>query len=355
MATVATRYWHALDDGRVQCDLCPRACKLRPGQRGLCYIRARRADQIVLTAYGRCSGLCVDPIEKKPLFHFLPGTAVLSFGTAGCNLACRFCQNWELSKATTDDVLAFDAEPDAIAETAAELRCRSVAFTYNDPVPFHEYALDVAASCRAVGIRTVAVTAGYVEPAPRAEFYSLIDAANVDLKSFADDTYRRLCGGRLGPVLDTLEYLVADTDVWIEVTTLIIPGINDTPSEIASIAGWMARHLGPDVPLHLSAFHPAYRMRDRPATPLGALRASAAIARDEGLRFVYTGNVTDPSGHTTRCPVCATPVIGRDGYRITGWAIGDGACRRCGTAVPGVFENGPGSSQGRRNVAPAGA
>jgi pyruvate formate lyase activating enzyme len=266
MTTVATRYWHVRDDGRLQCDLCPRRCKLREGQRGLCYVRTRQSDRIVLAAYGRCSGFCLDPIEKKPLFHFLPGTAVLSFGTAGCNLACRFCQNWELSKARSDDVLAVEAAPDAIASAAHDLECPSVAFTYNDPVPFHEYAVDVAEACRSRGIRAVSVTAGYVEPAPRAEFYSVIDAANVDLKSFSDDTYRHVCGGRLGPVLDTLEYLATETSVWLEVTTLLIPGVNDSPREIAAIAGWIAPPTGcatcrPPRPARCTPHRPS------PATP----------------------------------------------------------------------------------------
>jgi pyruvate formate lyase activating enzyme len=299
-------------------------------------VRARHGGEIVLTTYGRCSGLCIDPIEKKPLYHFLPGSSVLSFGTAGCNLACRFCQNWELSKARSDELLSVDADPEAISVAAADTGCQSVAFTYNDPVPFHEYAIDVAAACRDRGIRSVAVTAGYVRPQPRAEFYSVIDAANVDLKSFSDETYRRLCGGRLGPVLDTLGYLVAETQVWVEITTLVIPGVNDTPEEIAAIAGWIASHLGEGVPLHLSAFRPAYRMRNRPATPPETVRASAAVARDAGLRFVYTGNI--PDAQTTHCPECRTPLIGRHGYRVTRYALLGGACRRCGASLPGVFD-----------------
>ncbi len=196
---VATRYWHRLDDGRVQCDLCPRFCKLNPGQRGLCFVRAHRDNRIVLTTYGRSSGFCVDPIEKKPLNHFLPGTPVLSFGTAGCNLACRFCQNWDISKAREEDALADRASPEVIARRVLELGCRSVAFTYNDPVVFHEYAIDVATACRAVGVKTVAVTAGYVTAEPRAEFYAHIDAANVDLKGFTEEFYRTACIGHLAP------------------------------------------------------------------------------------------------------------------------------------------------------------
>ena len=223
-SVVPTNHWHALKDGRVQCDVCPRACKLHEGQRGLCFVRARKKDQIVLTTYGRSSGYCVDPIEKKPLNHFLPGTPVLSFGTAGCNLACRFCQNWDISKSREIDTLADAASPEAIARAAGELGCRSVAFTYNDPVIFMEYAIDVAQACRESGVKSVAVTAGYMNEAPRVEFYRHMDAANVDLKGFDENFYRKLCAGELRPVLDTLLHLRHETDVWFEITNLIIPG-----------------------------------------------------------------------------------------------------------------------------------
>ena len=229
--TVPTKYWHQLDDGRLQCDLCPRECKLRDGQRGVCFVRAREDDGVVLTTYGRSSGFCVDPIEKKPLNHFLPGSSVFSFGTAGCNLACRFCQNWDISKSKEIDTLADEASPETIARAAADLGCRSVAFTYNDPTIFMEYAIDVADACHDLGIKTVAVTAGYISPEPRAEFYRHLDAANVDLKGFTEDFYKHTCGAELGAVLDTLEYL-ADTDVWVELTTLLIPGMNDSDDEL---------------------------------------------------------------------------------------------------------------------------
>ena len=230
--TVPGRYWRRLDDGRIQCDLCPRFCRLRDGQRGLCFVRARQGDQMVLTTYGRSSGYCVDPIEKKPLNHFLPGTPVLSFGTAGCNLACKFCQNWDISKSREIHTLADRADPETIAEAAEGLGCRSVAFTYNDPVIFLEYAVDVAAACRERGIKTVAVTAGEICEEPRAEFFAAMDAANVDLKAFTDRFYRKICGARLEPVLDTLRYLRHETDVWFELTTLLIPGENDSPEEL---------------------------------------------------------------------------------------------------------------------------
>ena len=346
---VATKYWHALDDGRVQCDLCPRLCKLHEGQRGLCFVRACRDGRIVLTTYGRSSGFCVDPIEKKPLNHFLPGTAVLSFGTAGCNLACRFCQNWDISKSREIDVLADRATPETIARAAKDLGCRSVAFTYNDPIVFHEYAIDVAAACRAVGVRTVAVTAGYVNPAPREEFFRQMDAANVDLKAFTEDFYRRVCAGHLQPVLDTLVYLKRGTGVWVEITTLLIPGANDSDAEIERLTGWVADRLGPDVPMHFTAFHPDWKMRDTPPTPAATLRRARAIARRNGVRYAYTGNVHDPAGAATHCHGCGGVVVGRDRYEVTAWNLGpDGRCRGCGTPCAGVFEGAAGHWGSRR-------
>ena len=245
--TIPTKYWHQLDDGRVQCDVCPRACKLRDGQRGVCFVRARQViddvDGIVLTTYGRSSGFCVDPIEKKPLNHFLPGSSVFSFGTAGCNLACRFCQNWDISKSKAIDTLADQASPETIARTAHELGCRSVAFTYNDPTIFLEYAIDVAEACHELGIKAVAVTAGYICPEPRRDFYRHLDAANVDLKAFTEDFYRHTAAADLGAVLETLEYL-HETDVWFELTTLLIPGYNDSDAELHEMTQWVVEHLG---------------------------------------------------------------------------------------------------------------
>ena len=347
--TVPTRYWHRLDDGRLQCDLCPRACKLRDGQRGVCFVRGRIGDEVVLASYGRSSGFCVDPIEKKPLNHFLPGTAVLSFGTAGCNLACRFCQNWDISKSKETDTLADAASPQALAAAAAELGCRSVAFTYNDPVIFHEYAIDVADACRAAGIKAVAVTAGYVCPEPRAEFYAHMDAANVDLKAFTDEVYRHTCGGDLGAVLDTLRYLRHETTVWFEITTLVIPGLNDSDAELDAETRWIAEELGPDVPLHFTAFHPDYRLLDRPPTPATTLRRARHLALANGLRYVYTGNISDPEGGGTVCPTCRSVVIGRDWYQLSRYRLtGDGRCEACGTAIAGVFDRSPGNWGPRR-------
>ena len=348
-SVVSTAYWHRLEDGRIQCDLCPRECKLREGQRGLCYVRARIDDEIVLTTYGRSSGFCVDPIEKKPLNHFLPGSAVLSFGTAGCNLACRFCQNWDISKAKQYDVLADEASPSTVATVAEDLECASVAFTYNDPVIFHEYAIDVADAARARGVKTVAVTAGYVNPEPMREFYAHMDAANIDLKAFTEEFYHRTCAGALAPVLETLEYVRHETDVWLELTTLLIPGLNDSTEEIDAMTRWVVEHLGDDVPHHFTAFHPDFKMRDRPATPAATLTRARTIAMENGERYVYTGNVHDAEGQTTFCHDCGAVLIERDWYRLGAWGLdANGACGRCGTVCAGVFGAEPGTWGARR-------
>ena len=335
------RYWHVLEDGRIQCDVCPRYCKLHEGQRGLCFVRARQGDQMVLTTYGRSSGFCIDPIEKKPLNHFLPGTPVLSFGTAGCNLTCKFCQNWDISKARDFDRIQDLASPEAIAEAAVRSGCRSVAFTYNDPVIFLEYAVDVAQACRERGIKTVAVSAGYISPEPRIEFFRHMDAANIDLKGFTEDFYKNLCSGKLAPVLETLEYLKHETNVWFEITTLLIPGENDSAAEIEAESAWMMDQLGPDVPLHFTAFHPDWKMTDRPPTPPQTLRMARQIAMNAGLHYVYTGNVHDPAGQTTHCHGCGAVLIGRDWYDITAWNLSaDGRCAACGRAATVCLKHG---------------
>ncbi len=337
------RYWHALEDGRIQCDLCPRYCKLREGQRGLCFVRARENDQVVLTTYGRSSGFCVDPIEKKPLNHFLPGTPILSFGTAGCNLTCKFCQNWDISKSREFDRLQDRASPETIAAAAAKLGCRSVAFTYNDPVIFLEYAVDVAEACHARGIKTVAVTAGYVCDEPRVEFFRHMDAANVDLKAFTEGFYQTLCTSHLEPVLDTLTYLKHETDVWFEITTLLIPGENDSEAELEELSQWVMTHLGPDVPLHFSAFHPDWKMMDTPPTPLATLQRARRIAVKNGVRYAYVGNVHDPESDSTYCHSCGAMLIGRDWYQLSTWTLtDDGHCRACGARCAGVFDGPPG-------------
>ena len=333
------RWWHELADGRVQCDLCPRDCKLHEGQRGLCFVRKMQGGRMVLTTYGRSSGFCVDPVEKKPLNQFYPGTSILSFGTAGCNLACKFCQNWDISKSREMDRLMDAATPEMIADAAVQLGCKSVAFTYNDPVIFAEYAMDIADACHARDVKTVAVTAGYMHAAPRREFYAKMDAANVDLKAFTEDFYFRICGGKLASVLETLVYLVKETQVWTEITTLLIPGKNDSEAEIEAECKWIRQNLGTDVPLHFTAFHPDWKMTDVQATPAATLRRARDIAQLAGLRYVYTGNVHDAEGGTTYCPSCENPVIVRDWYAIRSYELSEqGACRHCGAGLAGRYQ-----------------
>lgn len=335
----AARWWHATSDGRVRCELCPRYCTLHEGQRGFCFVRANVGGQLVLTTYGRSSGFAIDPVEKKPLNHFLPGSRVLSFGTAGCNLGCKFCQNWEISKSREWDALAVEASPTAIADAALASGCASVAFTYNDPVIFAEYAIDTARACRERGVHPIAVTAGYIEPEPAAEFFAAMDATNIDLKGFTDDFYRKVTGGRLDTVLQTLQ-IAQQVGTWVEITTLLIPGLNDSDEELAAMSAWIVAHLGPDVPHHFSAFHPDFRMRDRPPTPPETLTRARLIAMAGGEHYVYTGNVFDPPGQSTYCPACGGVVVERDRYvaRVTGLNVaGDGsaACAACGTPIPG--------------------
>jgi len=342
-------FWHMAEDGRVQCDLCPRFCRLREGQRGLCFVRARKGEGIVLTTDGRSSGFCVDPIEKKPLNHFLPGTPVLSFGTAGCNLTCKFCQNWDISKSRAFDTLADAAAPDAIAEACFHLGCRSAAFTYNDPVIFHEYAVDVAQACHARDVKTVAVTAGYVTPAPRAELFRHMDAANIDLKAFTERFYEKVCGGQLATVLETLEYLVRETDVWVEITTLLIPGENDSEGEIDAMTGWVVERLGSDVPMHFTCFHPDWKMLGKPRTPHATVVAARRIALANGVRHAFVGNVHDSGRSSTYCHGCGERLIGRDWYVLSEWGLdAEGRCNSCGTRCAGVFDGPPGDWGARR-------
>jgi pyruvate formate lyase activating enzyme len=333
-----TKYWHSIEGGRIQCDLCPHYCKLKEGQRGLCFIRARGNNQIILTTYGLTSGLAIDPVEKKPLNHFLPGTSVFSFGTIGCNLSCLFCQNWDISKCKKMDRLGIPASPNSIAKQAYQHQCQSVAFTYNEPTVFMEYAIDVAKECHKLGIKTVSVTNGYICDAPRQEFYGHIDAANVDLKGFTDQFYKKIIGGSLQPVLDTLCYLKQKTNVWLEITTLLIPGENDSEEEIDQETKWLMQNLGPDVPLHFTAFHPAWKMLDKQPTSIAALKRSRDIALKNGLHYVYIGNVHDTEDSTTYCHNCKSRLIVREGYQITLYQLNsEGRCKFCGTKCSGVF------------------
>lgn len=345
---VPGRYWHLAEDQRIQCDLCPRYCKLRDRQRGLCFVRQRLGNELVLTTWGRSSGFAIDPIEKKPLNHFLPGSSVLSFGTAGCNLACKFCQNWDISKSREMDKLGAIATPDHIAKVARDTGCKSVAFTYNDPVIFLEYAVDIARACHQLDIKTVAVTAAYITAEASEEFFSHMDAVNVDLKAFTNDFYRNVCGGSLEPVLDALKYIHEHTNVWLEITTLIIPGKNDSEEEIGDMVHWIKQNLGTRVPLHFTAFHPDWKMNDVSRTPGTTLLRARDIALGQGLKYVYVGNIHDEVASSTYCANCNERVIGRDWHRILDWKLGySGNCLNCGVRLDGVIEGPPGISTGR--------
>ncbi len=346
------RFWVPAADGsgKITCELCPRRCTVGDGQRAFCFVRANSGGQMVLTTWGRSSGFCVDPIEKKPLNHFYPGTSVLSFGTAGCNLGCKFCQNWDISKARQFDKLADQATPEAIADAAVRHGCRSIAFTYNDPVIFAEWAIDCAHACRERGIKTVAVTAGYITDEARPEFYAAMDAANVDLKAFTESFYQKVCLAHLQPVLDTLVWLRRESSVWFEVTTLLIPGHNDGEAEIDELVSWFAEHLGPEVPLHFTAFHADYKMTEVEATPPATLIRARAQALRAGLKHVYTGNVHDAANQSTYCAGCGALLIERDWYQLGAWNLQDGGCGGCGKKLAGRFDGGAPGDWGRRRL-----
>lgn len=333
-------------DGALRCGVCPHRCRLIEGGRGLCGVRERRGDGIRLVVMDRPIGLAVDPVEKKPLHHFLPGAGVLSFGTIGCNLTCGWCQNHPISRARDEDVCGLVATPATIAATATAHGCAAVAFTYNDPAVWPEYAIATAQACRAGDLATIAVSAGYMQGRARSDLFAVMDAANIDLKAFNDATYRIHCGAHLAPVLDTLRWLKHETPVWLEVTTLLIPGINDGDAELRAQFRWMADELGITVPLHLSAFHPDHRLRDIPPTPPATLRRARDLALEAGLRFVYAGNVRERWGGDTTCPGCGTVVIARDGWRIEAWRMHAGACSTCGAVIPGRFPAQPGGWRG---------
>ena len=344
-----TIYWHKLTDGHIQCDLCPRACKLLEGQRGLCFVRARKNDQIILTTYGLSSGYCIDPIEKKPLNHFLPGTPVLSFGTAGCNLTCKHCQNWDISKSRETHTLCDNAMPETIAKAANQLNCKSIAFTYNEPIIFMEYAIDVAKECHKLGIKTVAVTAGYICEKPRKEFFQYIDATNVDLKAFTENFYQKITSGHLKPILDTLIYIKHHTNVWLELTTLLIPNENDSEEELEALTNWVVEKLGPDVPIHFTAFHPTWKMQNIPPTPKETLTRARNIAIKNGIHYAYTGNVHDISGDSTYCHNCNKCIIKRDWYTIIDYQLNaNGECSFCGTKCAGIFTDKAGTWGAKR-------
>ena len=331
------RWWRSEADGRIICLLCPRFCRLAEGQAGFCFIRRHESGALVSLGYGRPTGFAVDPIEKKPLNHFLPGTSILSFGTTGCNLGCRFCQNWDMSKARPEDLPALHATPEQVVVLARREGCPSIAYTYNDPVIFAEYVIDTAREARAAGIRNVLVTAGYVTAEARGELFRFVDAANVDLKGLTEDFYHRQACGHLEPVLDTLRWLKRETAVWVEITTLLIPGLNDSAEEIRRQSGWIVENLGPDVPLHFTAFHPSFRMMDRPPTPPETLLCARETALAAGVQFVYLGNVLDAEGQTTWCPGCGAAIIERGWHDVRRNRLNGDRCGVCGRLIPGVY------------------
>lgn len=342
------RHWEVLHDGRVQCNICPRLCKLNDGQRGFCFVRKNVNQQIQLTTYGRSSGFCIDPIEKKPLNHFYPGTSVLSFGTAGCNLGCKFCQNWDISKARQMDRLMNQASPKQIAKASEQMQCKSVAFTYNDPVIFLEYATDTARACHDVGLKTVAVTAGYITKQARRDFYSVIDAVNIDLKAFTQQFYRKLCFADLHEVLDTIKYVHHETDTWMEITNLVIPQHNDNNDDIKRMCDWIVENLSDQVPVHFTAFHPDYKMLDLPRTSIRTLTTARNIAINAGLKYAYTGNVHDQPGDTTRCGNCGNMLIMRDWYQLKQYNMKHDKCNKCDHVIPGCFDEQPGNWGNKR-------
>ncbi len=342
------RWWSVEQDGRILCQLCPRACRLKSGDRGFCFVRANHDHQMVLDTYGRSTGFCIDPIEKKPLNHFFPGTPVLSFGTAGCNLGCKFCQNWDISKSREVARLSDQATPEAIAQAAKEHGCRSVAFTYNDPVIWAEYAIDTAAACRDQGIKSVAVTAGYITPQARGDFFAAMDAANIDLKAFTEDFYHRITGAHLDPILDTIRYVCRETECWVELTNLIIPDANDDQDQLRRMCDWVFETVGSDVPIHFTAFHPDFRMTDRSRTPEETLIRAYELARQAGLHYVYLGNVHDVVRQSTYCPGCGSLLIERDWHQLGRYALNNHRCQLCQYQIAGHFEAQPGNWGQRR-------
>ena len=321
----------------TRCDLCPRHCTLSEGQTGVCGVRTYQNGGVVLLTYGQTTGLAVDPIEKKPLNHFYPGSKILSFGGIGCNFSCRFCQNAATAQSRDLSLLTVSATPDEVVRLAKQHHCESVAFTYNEPIIAAEYVRDVAAACRDAGLKTVAVSNGFISDRHRSAFFDFMDAANIDLKSFSETFYRDYCGGELEPVKETLRYL-AKSKTWLEVTTLLIPTLNDSDQEIGELCDWFVRYLGREVPLHFSAFHPAHKLLTFPPTPAKTLFRAREIALLSGLRYVYTGNIDDPAGQSTHCPQCHQTVIFRNRYAIDEYEIDEeSCCKYCGQSIAGFF------------------
>jgi pyruvate formate lyase activating enzyme len=330
------QWWTPLEGGKVHCYLCPRDCKIGEGQTGFCFIRKNEGGKLVTLGYVRPAAVQVDPVEKKPLFHFYPGTRIFSMGTAGCNMGCFFCQNWDISKAKSDQVHSVDLTADDVCQNAMQYECPSLAFTYNEPSIWGEYVIDISKRAREVGLKTVMVTNGYINEQAFYDVYEHIDAANVDLKAFTENFYGKITLTHLKPVLDTLKRLKRDTNVWFEITNLMIPTLNDNPDEVKQLANWVLDNVGNSIPVHFTAFHPDFKLRNIHNTPPETLEMARDIALEQGLKFVYVGNVFSDSANTY-CPSCNRLLIERNWHQIVKYRISaDGSCA-CGTKVPGHF------------------
>jgi pyruvate formate lyase activating enzyme len=338
MNKVLAKWWEPTDNNKILCTLCPRYCKIGEGQPGFCFIRQNIDGKLYSIGYGRPTGFAVDPIEKKPLNHFLPGTNILSFGTAGCNLGCKFCQNWSMSKAKLDDLNSLEASPEEVVNLAKRYHTPSIAYTYNDPTIFGEYVIDISKIAREEGIKSVMVTAGYIDKEARKDVYKYIDAANVDLKGFTERFYWKNTYSHLNDVLDTLIWLKNETDVWFEITTLLIPDENDSQEEVINECNWILKNLGENIPLHFTAFHPDFKMRDKDRTPEKTLTDARKIAMDMGIKYCYVGNVYNSEGQTTYCPNCNEKLIKRNWHSVLSNNLKDGKCRKCGQKIEGVFD-----------------
>lgn len=330
-------WWEVKDNGKILCTLCPRYCTIGEGQKGFCFIRENINGKLYSIGYGRPTGFAVDPIEKKPLSHFYPGTDILSFGTAGCNLGCKFCQNWTTSKSKYDDLRSVEASPEDVIKIAKKYKTPSIAFTYNDPTIFGEYVIDISKLAREEGINSVMVTAGYIDKEARKDVYKYIDAANVDLKAFTEQFYHKITFSHLNDILDTLYWLKHETEIWFEITTLLIPDENDSPEEIQQMCDWILENLGDQVPIHFTAFHPDFKMLDKTRTPTSTLNMARNIALNSGIKYVYVGNIHNLEGQTTYCQNCKEPLIIRDWHSVIDIKLKDGKCWKCNTKIAGRF------------------
>ena len=332
------RWWSPEPGGKAHCYLCPRHCHIGDGQAGFCFIRVNEGGKLYSLGYASPAAMQIDPIEKKPLNHFLPGTRVFSMGTAGCNMGCFFCQNWDISKSRSDQVHSSHVPPEDVALLAIKNNCPSIAFTYNEPTIWGEYVIDICRAAKERGLNTVMVTNGYITYDAFHDIYDHVDAANVDLKSFTENFYGRITLTHLQPVLDMLKWLKNETNVWFEITNLIIPTLNDGADEFRRLADWIFENLGPDVTLHFTAFHPDFKLRDKPRTPPETLHAARAIALEAGLHYVYEGNIHTGAANTL-CPSCGTLLVRRSWHDVQQNNLRDGRCPNCRLAIPGRWSN----------------